>query len=124
MFRAGKAGWAPAAAVPALGGGGGLASPWRGGDRHGSEELLSEYYAEGAKHLQRRLGQCSKAGTSPQGDKRDASFKSGSRVSGEIPGEGVPCPPHLHLHQIGGNSCLRMSDSLLFEDGWGFLLRG
>lgn len=32
-------------------GGGGLASPWRGGDRHGSEELLSEYYAEGAKHL-------------------------------------------------------------------------
>ena len=26
-------------------------SPWRGGDRHGSEELLSECYAEGAKHL-------------------------------------------------------------------------
>lgn len=73
-------------------GDGGLVGPWRGGDRHGSEELLSECYAEGAS-VQRRLGQCSKPGTFPEGDKRDTSFKSGSRVCEEIPGEGVPCPP-------------------------------
>lgn len=51
-------------------GDGGLASPWRGGDRHGSEELLSECYAEGAKHLHKGGWDCAASqGHSQKGTK-------------------------------------------------------
>ena len=48
----------------------------------------------------------------------DASSKTGPVGSKGFPGEDLP-HPHPHPHQVGGNSCLGMSDS--FPCGRGVL---